>query len=428
MPDIKAEPEWAAFVAIDWADQKHYWKLKEAGSQQCQRGELAHTPEALESWAAELCTRFGGRPVAVCLEQSRGSLVYMLAKYSHLVLYPVHATTAARFRSAFYPSGSKSDPGDTDLLLELLIQHRGHLRRLDPDTAETRLLQLLVEQRRRWVDEKTACSNRLTAWLKLYFPQALALLDDIDSPLGCALLRRWPVLQQLQRAKPDTLRQFFTGHNCRSQQRIEERLDAIYKAVPTVQDEALLKAGPAIAVGMVDIWRRWRGGLQIWTSALKLSPTLMPSAAYLQVCRELARCYCHACWPPLEAIANASRQLTNWSPTAALPRSPNAAAARNGFISATVALNFYAKLSTSSLRIRYVNPLGRVPFINRKSTKANAITPRCARWPLNGSAFYFVAGKTGSRMTKQPTYARSNCITPPCPLAFSGFRSPAFPS
>ncbi len=23
----KSEPEWAAFVAIDWADQKHFWRL-----------------------------------------------------------------------------------------------------------------------------------------------------------------------------------------------------------------------------------------------------------------------------------------------------------------------------------------------------------------------------------------------------------------
>lgn len=253
MPDSKAEPEWAAFIAMDWADQKHYWKLQDASSQQCQRGEIAHTPEALDSWAAELYTRFGGRPIAVCLEQARGPLVYMLSKYSHLVLYPVHATTAARFRSTFYPSGSKNDPSDTDLLLQLLLQHRQHLRRLDPDTPETRLLQMLVEQRRRWVNEKTACSNRLTAWLKMYFPQVLDWIDDIDSPLGCALLSRWPTLEQLQRTQPPTLRQFFAEHNCRSQQRIEERLEAIYKALPAVQDKALLEAGPAIAAGMIDI-------------------------------------------------------------------------------------------------------------------------------------------------------------------------------
>jgi len=60
---------------------------------------------------------------------------------------------AGGFRSALYPrlqarkraSGSKDDPKDADLLLDLLTQHRDRLRRLDPDTEETRKLQLLVE-------------------------------------------------------------------------------------------------------------------------------------------------------------------------------------------------------------------------------------------------------------------------------------------
>src|SRR5262249_20512755 len=62
MPVAKSEPEWAAYVAIDWADQKHYWKLVPAGSQQQEQGELQNTPEAVETWAAGLQQRFGGRP------------------------------------------------------------------------------------------------------------------------------------------------------------------------------------------------------------------------------------------------------------------------------------------------------------------------------------------------------------------------------
>ena len=80
-----SEVEWAAFVAIDWADQKNFWRLAPAGSGRQESGELLNTPEAVEAWAADLQQRFGGRPVAVCLEQSRGRLVYMLTKYSHLV-------------------------------------------------------------------------------------------------------------------------------------------------------------------------------------------------------------------------------------------------------------------------------------------------------------------------------------------------------
>jgi hypothetical protein len=45
-----AEPEFAVFVAIDWADQKHYWSLRAAGVENVQRGTLDNTPEAVEAW------------------------------------------------------------------------------------------------------------------------------------------------------------------------------------------------------------------------------------------------------------------------------------------------------------------------------------------------------------------------------------------
>ncbi len=133
-----SEPEWAAFVAIDWADKKHFWRLAAAGpGQQQEYGEVENTPEAVDVWATELNVRFGGRPIAVCLEQSRGSLVYLLAKYAHLVLFPVHPKTAAQYRETFCPSGAKSDPSDTASLLDLRLRHREQLRPLQPDTTET---------------------------------------------------------------------------------------------------------------------------------------------------------------------------------------------------------------------------------------------------------------------------------------------------
>src|ERR1700674_2013375 len=74
------EPEFAALVAIDWADKKHVWTLEAVGTGQRERGELEHTPEAIEAWASNLAARFGGRPIGVGLEQSRGSLLYTLTK------------------------------------------------------------------------------------------------------------------------------------------------------------------------------------------------------------------------------------------------------------------------------------------------------------------------------------------------------------
>jgi transposase len=256
-----SEPEWAAFAAIDWADQKNFWRLVPAGSQRYEQGELENTPEAVEIWAAELQQRFGGRPIALCLEQSRGALVYMLTKYPHLVLFPVHPTTAARYRQTFCPSGAKADPSDTASLLDLLIRHRERLRPLQPDTVETRLLHFLVEERRRTVEEKTRQSNRLTDCLKMYFPQILRWFDDVTTALVGDLLERWPSLEQLQRAHPGTLNRFFHEHNCRSQKLLEERMAAISRAIPATQDQAVLEAGMMMARGLVKLLATLRGNI-----------------------------------------------------------------------------------------------------------------------------------------------------------------------
>jgi transposase len=254
-----SEPEWAAFAAIDWADQKNFWRLVPAGSQSYEQGELENTPEAVEAWAVALQQRFGGRPIALCLEQSRGALVYMLTKYPHLVLFPVHPTTAARYRETFAPSGAKSDPSDTASLLDLLQRHPEHLSPLQPDTEETRLLHFLVEQRRQTVDERTRQSNRLTACLKLYFPQILIWFDDVTTPLVGDLVQRWPTLEQLQRAHPGTLRKFFHEHNCRNEEALKERIDAIYQAIPATRDQAVLEAGTMSAGGLVALLAALRG-------------------------------------------------------------------------------------------------------------------------------------------------------------------------
>ena len=75
--------------------------------------------------------------------------------------YPVPPSMLANYRRGFYPSGAKSDPGDADLLLEILDQHRDRLRMLQPDTVETRSLQFLSQKRRDLVNEKTRAVQQL---------------------------------------------------------------------------------------------------------------------------------------------------------------------------------------------------------------------------------------------------------------------------
>jgi transposase len=265
----RSEPDFAAFIGIDWADQRHTWALQTKIQAPPEPGDLDHTPEAVDAWATELGRRFGGRPIAIALEQSRGSLLFMLTKYAHFVLYPIHPATLANYRKGFRPSGAKSDPSDAGLLLDLLVRHREKLRRLEPDTSETRTLQFMVEGRRKLVNDKTRYSNRLTACLKMYFPQVLAWFNEVSSQITGDFLERWPTLQKLQKARPDTLRTFLIQHHSCTSENINRRLEEIRRAVSATHDPAVITAGVAAARALVRVLRELREAIHSYDEQIE---------------------------------------------------------------------------------------------------------------------------------------------------------------
>jgi transposase len=235
--------DYALFVGADWGDEKHALSLRVAGSNAIERLTLEQTPEALAAWINALRTRFPNGKIAVCLEQARGALLSALLNYEHIVAYPVNPKSLARFREAFYPSRTKNDTIDADLLLDLVVKHRDRLRPWRPDTEQTRLLALLSEQRRHFVNHRSRLTNELSSHLKAIFPQALDLVgENLASKLCTDFLRKWPTLQQVQKVQPAVVRRFYYGHNSRSEGLITKRLALIKNAVCLTTDGALLES------------------------------------------------------------------------------------------------------------------------------------------------------------------------------------------
>lgn len=232
--------EYAALVGIDWADHKHDICLIDLACDKHEAAVLRHSPKSIDEWARSLQVRFAGRKIAVCLEQSRGPLIYALMKYDFLVLYPINPSTLSRYRQAFSPSGHKDDSTDAAYLAEVLLHHRQHLRAWQPDDEQTRTLRYLVEHRRRLVSDRTRSSNRLTSLLKCYFPQILDWFPSIRTSLVCDFLLRWPALDTLHKVRRETLSKFFHAHNSVRRATIEKRVEAIKQAVPLVTDRAVI--------------------------------------------------------------------------------------------------------------------------------------------------------------------------------------------
>ena len=259
---VRQEPQFAAFVGIDWADQKPVWSLQAVGSEERESGELEHTPEAVEAWVGQLCVNVSAIVRSQWRWSSRGELWYTCSPSTSPCICspcrrrcpPVCAKRcihrAARMTRAMPICGwiGCCSIGDK-------------LHRWSPDTEATRRVQNLVEERRKLVDEKTAQSNRLTSPLKIYFPQILDGFEPLDSELVCALLERWPTLEELQKVPPAKLGSFFRKHHGRDEALIARRILAIGQAMPAIRDGAVIEAKSTVVKGMVRLVRSWVEGI-----------------------------------------------------------------------------------------------------------------------------------------------------------------------
>ncbi len=221
------EHPYAATIGIDWSNAKHDICLRVQGRDQLEYSQIPHTVEAVNEWARELRSRFGGQSVAVALELAKGPLVYLLEQHPQLVIFPINPATLAKYRQTFTPSHAKDDPTDAFLALDLLTRHHEHLSPLRPERPAMRALKQLINTRIMLRGDITRVTNRLTSASKNYYPQVLDWFADKDTRLFCDFLLRWPTSAQAKKARRSTLERFLRAHNVRRANVIKNRIDAI---------------------------------------------------------------------------------------------------------------------------------------------------------------------------------------------------------
>ena len=254
--------EYAALIGLDWASEKHDIWLWDVATGKSRHRVIEHKPEALADWLSELHSQYPGQRVAVCLEQSRGALIYALLGHAFLDLYPINPVTLAKYREAFTPSRAKDDPSDAKLLAEILRLHRDKLAVWRPDDEQTRLLGFLNEERRKAVNLRTKLVLRLQAALKLYYPQAIQWAGvDLFTPIACDWLLKWPTLETIQRARPQSIRAFYYAHNGRRPDMVEDMIAAIAAAKPLTRDGAVIEANRLTVLMLAKQLRALHGSI-----------------------------------------------------------------------------------------------------------------------------------------------------------------------
>lgn len=232
--------DFAALIAIDWADSKHDICELEHQNNTPSFTVISSKPEAINTWANALKEKYKGQRIAVACELKKGPLIYALSKFQHLVLFTINPSTVAKYRKAFKHSGAKDDPTDAAIQLEILQQHMPKLNVITPDTESIRSLAQLVEYRRKLVQDRVDLTNKITTALKNYYPHVLDWFKEKDTIIFCDFLLRWPSLELVKRARKHTLSEFFNQHNARYTAVNEKRIEEIKQAQALTTDKAII--------------------------------------------------------------------------------------------------------------------------------------------------------------------------------------------
>jgi transposase len=145
-----------------------------------------------ERGISALCRRLVAHGVElVAVERPDGLLIERLLD-AGLSVIAVHPNQVAAMRPRFSAAGGKSDSFDSFVLAELARTDSHRYRVLVPDTDATKALKALTRAREDMVRTRVGLANELRAQLECFWPGAIKVFAEIDSPIALAFLKRFP--------------------------------------------------------------------------------------------------------------------------------------------------------------------------------------------------------------------------------------------
>jgi transposase len=223
------QPNW--FVGFDWGSENHRVALFDHAGELIERRDVAHSAIAYAECGDWLlrATQASPQEIAVAIETTHGPVVDALIDRGFRV-YAINPKQLDRFRDRYSVAGAKDDTRDADTLGRSLRTDRPAFRQLSPDDP---LIVQLREATRTAADltkDLGRLTNQLRDLLWRYYPQMLALADDLATAWILELWQHAPTPAKGARLHKETIARILKAHRIR-------RLDAD-------QVQAVLKQPP----------------------------------------------------------------------------------------------------------------------------------------------------------------------------------------
>ena len=175
-------------AGIDWSWQHHAVCVVDEHGHRVEEATLAHDRAGL----AEITSLLRRHQVQrVGIERGDGPVVEHLVRDGFEVVV-ISARQVASLRLRHGGAGNKDDRFDAFVLAEALRTDAARWVVVQPDSAQTVALRMLVRARQDLIGHRVALHNQLLATLQHHFPGAIGLFSQLDSAISLTFLRRFP--------------------------------------------------------------------------------------------------------------------------------------------------------------------------------------------------------------------------------------------
>ena len=199
------------FVGLDWAAREHAVCVVDGRGAVVAQFTVAHTATGMADLAARLTKVAPAAELRLAIERPTGLVVDTLVEGKFAVV-PIHPNIVKAARPRYSAAQGKTDLGDAYLLADLLRTDGHRFRTLTPLSDETKALRGLVRVRDDMVGQRVAAANQLRCLLEQFWPGAVEIFADVDSPIALEFLDRYPTPQSAASLGEKRMAAFMARH------------------------------------------------------------------------------------------------------------------------------------------------------------------------------------------------------------------------
>jgi len=141
--------------------------------------------------------------------------------------YLIEPSRMKGYRLRYRSSGNKTDPDDSFILADVLYRDHNQLPRMAPDSEVIGALKTLLRDREGFVRDSTRLTNRLTACLRQYYPEALGFFEDVAGKTALNFIAAFPDFTAASQLSRREVQRFLAEHHCNRATQLERILTAL---------------------------------------------------------------------------------------------------------------------------------------------------------------------------------------------------------